>query len=71
MIQRLKDLGKFSTNSPAMDIVEEYGIKGKLVFTETMGFEFDYLVFLTNQNTIKKVKKEMLFKMKKFPTTIM
>lgn len=71
VIQRLKDLGKFSTNSPAMDVVKEYGLKGNLVFTETMGFEFDFLIILTNHNTIKKVTKEMLYKLKKFPTVIM
>lgn len=71
VIQRLKDLGKFSTNSPAMDVVKEYGLKWSLVFTETMWFEFDFLVILTNQNTIKKVTKQMLFKLKKFPTVIM
>lgn len=71
VIQRLKDLGKFSTNSPAMDVVKEYGLEWNLVFTETMWFEFDFLILLTNQNTIKKVTKEMLFKLKKFPTVIM
>nr|DAJ43373.1 MAG TPA: Topoisomerase IV subunit A [Caudoviricetes sp.] len=36
-----------------------------------MHFQYDYLVFLTNQNSIKKTKKELVLSFKKFPTTIM
>lgn len=71
VIQRLKDLWKFSVKSDAMDVVKEYGLKSHLLFSETMEFDFDYLVFVTNKNNIKKVKKELLLKFRKFPTTIM
>ena len=71
VLERLKDLGKFTIKTPAMDPVKHYGLKGNLVFSETVAFDFDYLVILTNQNNIKKVTKEMLLKMKKFPTRIM
>lgn len=71
VIQRLKDLGKFTIHSKPLDIVKEYGLKSNLVFTETVAFDFDYLVMVTDQNNIKKVKKDLLMKFKKFPTTIM
>ena len=54
-----------------MDVVKEYGLNGNLVFSETMWFDFEFLVFLTSHNNIKKVKKDLLLKFKKFPTTIM
>jgi hypothetical protein len=71
VIQRLKDLGKFTTQSEPMDVVKEYGLKSNLVFSETMEFDFDYLIFVTSDNNIKKIKKELLLKFKKFPTIVM
>lgn len=71
VIQRLKDLGKFTIKTPAMDVVKEFGLKSNLVFSETMGFDFDYLVLLTNKNCIKKITKQLLTWLKKFPTIIM
>ena len=71
VIERLKDLGKFTIKTPAMDPVKHYKLKWNLVFSETMAFDFDFLVILTNQNNIKKVTKQLLLKMKKFPTRIM
>jgi DNA gyrase/topoisomerase IV subunit A len=47
VIQRLKDLGKFTIHSKPLDIVKEYGLKSNLVFTETVAFDFDYLVMVT------------------------
>ena len=71
VIQRLKDLGKFTTQSDPMDPAKHYKLKGDLVFSETAAFDFDHLLILSNQNNVKKVSKETLFKMKKFPTTCM
>lgn len=71
VIQRLKDLGKFTTQSDPMDVVKEYGLKSNLIFSETMEFDFDYLILVTDHNNIKKIKKELLLKFKKFPTVIM
>lgn len=71
VIQRLKDLGRFTIQSESMDVVKQFGLKSNLVFTETMGFDFDYLVILTNQNNIKKITKKLLLSFKKFPTVVM
>lgn len=54
-----------------MDVVKQFGLKSNLVFTETLGFDFDYLVILTNQNNIKKITKSLLLTFKKFPTIVM
>jgi len=71
VMERLKDLGKFTTQSDPMDPAKHYKLKGNLVFSETAAFDFDHLLILSNQNNVKKVSKEMLFKLKKFPTTCM
>lgn len=71
IVQRLKDLGQFTMAKPALNLNEHFGLKGKIVFAKTLHFHFDYLVFLTNQNSIKKTKKELVLSFKKFPTTIM
>jgi hypothetical protein len=34
-------------------------------------YNYEYLTFLTNQNNIKKIKKELVLSFKKFPTVIM
>ena len=56
---------------PALNLNEHFGLKWKIVFAKTLHFHYDYLVFLTNQNSIKKTKKELVLSFKKFPTTIM
>ena len=71
VVKRLKDLGKFTIKTPAMDVVKEFGLKSDLVFSETLAYDFDYLMMVTNQNNIKKVNKELILKLKKFPTVIM
>lgn len=71
VIQRLKDLGKFSVQSEALDVVHHFGLKSKLVFSETMGYDFDYLIMITNHNSLKKIDKTLLLSFKKFPTIIM
>ncbi len=71
VVERLKDLGKFTTQSEPMDPAKHYKLKGNLVFSETTAQDFDHLVILSNKNNVKKVSKELLFKLKKFPTTCM
>jgi len=71
VIQRLKDLGRFTVQSEWLDVVHHFGLKSHLVFSETMGYDFDYLVMITNQNTLKKIDKKLLLSFKKFPTTVM
>jgi hypothetical protein len=36
-----------------------------------MGYDFDYLIMITNQNTLKKIDKELLLSFRKFPTIVM
>lgn len=71
VVQRLKDFGQFTMAKQALNLNEHFGLKGKIVFAKTLHFQYDYLVFLTNQNSIKKTKKELVLSFKKFPTTIM
>ena len=71
VVQRLKDFGAGNMAKPAINLKEQFWLKGKIVFAKTLHFQYDYLVFLTNQNSIKKTKKELVLSFKKFPTTIM
>ena len=71
VVQRLKDFGQFTMAKQSLDIKQHFSLKGKIVFAKTLHFHYDYLVFLTNQNSIKKIEKELVLSFKKFPTTIM
>ncbi len=71
VVQRLKEFGSFVMKQNAVNLKEHFGLKGKIIFAKTLHFEFNYLVFLTNKNSIKKTKKELVLSFKKFPTTIM
>jgi len=71
VVQRLKELGSFVMKQNALNLNEHFGLKWKIVFAKTLHFEYDFLVFLTNQNSIKKIKKELLLSFKKFPTIVM
>ncbi len=71
VVQRLKEFGSFVMKQNAVNLKEHFGLKGKIVFAKTLHFEFNYLVFLTNKNSIKKTKKELVLSFKKFPTIIM
>ena len=71
VVQRLKDFGSFSTAGKALDLKKHFELKGKIVFAKTLHFHYEYLVFMTNQNNIKKIKKELLLSFKKFPTVVM
>ncbi|MBO7505250.1 hypothetical protein J6T66_03810 [bacterium] len=41
------------------------------MFAKTLHYNYEYLTFLTNQNNLKKIKKELVLSFKKFPTVIM
>ncbi|MCX6824616.1 MAG: DNA topoisomerase 4 subunit A [candidate division SR1 bacterium] len=71
VVQRLKDLGSILMKQNAINLNEHFGLKGKIVFAKTLHFDYQHLVFLTNQNSTKKIKKELVLSFKKFPTVIM
>ncbi|MFA6255819.1 MAG: DNA gyrase subunit A [Candidatus Absconditabacterales bacterium] len=71
VVQRLKDFGSFAMKQNAINLNEHFGLKGKIVFAKTLHFDYHHLVFLTNQNSIKKINKELVLSFKKFPTVIM
>ncbi|GHW02687.1 DNA gyrase subunit A [candidate division SR1 bacterium] len=71
VVQRLKDFGNFTMAKPAIDLKKQFGLKGKIIFAKTLHFAYDHLVFLTNQNNIKKIDKNLVLSFKKFPTVVM
>ncbi|MFA7298325.1 MAG: DNA topoisomerase (ATP-hydrolyzing) [Candidatus Absconditabacterales bacterium] len=71
VVQRLKDLGSLAMKQTAINLKEHFGLKGKIIFAKTLHFDYHHLVFLTNQNSTKKIKKELVLSFKKFPTVIM
>lgn len=71
VVQRIKDFGSFQMKQNALDLNQHFWLKGKIVFAKTLHFDYQHLVFLTNQNSIKKIKKELVLSFKKFPTVIM
>lgn len=71
VVQRLKDLGSFTMKNNALDLKKHFELKGNIVFAKTLHFHYDHLVFLTDQNSIKKIEKDLLLKFKKFPTVVM
>ena len=71
VVQRLKDLGSLAMKQTAINLNEYFWLKGKIIFAKTLHFDYHHLVFLTNQNSCKKIKKELVLSFKKFPTVIM
>jgi DNA gyrase subunit A len=72
VVERLKDLGEHKTSSNALDLKSHFKLKGEIVFARTIGnVDYKYLTFLTTHNNIKKIKKELVLKFKKFPTVVM
>ncbi len=68
---RLKDLWSFNIKSKWFDFKEEYKLKGNIIYMWLAEDKWDYLVLLTNKNNIKKIKKDLILSLKKFPTFIM
>ncbi len=71
VVQRLKDFGSFAMKQNALNLNEHFWLKGKIIFAKTLHFDYHHLIFLTNQNSCKKIKKELVLSFKKFPTVIM
>ncbi|MBP7884729.1 hypothetical protein KAZ93_00855 [Patescibacteria group bacterium] len=71
VVQRLKDFGSFQYNSTPVNFIQHFGLKGKIVFANTLHAPFDHLFLITNDNNIKKIDKNLVLSFKKFPTTIM
>jgi DNA gyrase subunit A len=71
VVQRLKEFGVFVMKQNSINLKEHFGLKGKVIFAKTLHFDYHHLVFLTNQNSIKKINKELVLSFKKFPTVIM
>lgn len=71
VIQRLKDMPSHTTKSEPLDPVKYRNLKGKVVLCETMEDDYQYLCMITNHNSLKKIKKDLLLSFKKFPTVIM
>lgn len=71
IIQRLKDLPSHTPKSEPLDPIKYRSLKGKIVLCETMEWDYEYLCMLSNLNSLKKIKKELLLSFKKFPTFIM
>lgn len=71
VVQRLKDFWSFAMKQNALNLNEHFWLKGKIVFAKTLHFDYHHLIFLTNQNSCKKINKELVLSFKKFPTVIM
>jgi len=71
VVQRLKDFGGLTMAKPSISLKKHFGLKGKIVFAKTLHYAYDYLVFLTDQNSIKKIDKNLILSFRKFPTMVM
>lgn len=71
VVQRLKDLWSFVMKQNAINLKEQFNLQGKVIFANTLHYDYNYLIFLTNKNSLKKIKKELVLSFKKFPTKIM
>jgi len=71
VVQRLKDFWSFSTQWKALDLKAHFSLKWKIIFAKTLLNNYEYLTLLTDKNSIKKVKKDLVLSFKKFPTVIM
>ena len=71
IIKKIKDLWSFSIKSKYLNLEKEFKTKGKVIFVTNLISKWDYIVMLTNQNNIKKIKKEVFEKIKKTPTLLM
>ncbi len=71
VIQRLKDIGSHNMKSNPVNPKEEWGLKGNVIFCNSMLHDYKELVMLSSGNNLKKIKKDVLLGFKKFPTSIM
>lgn len=71
VVQRLKDIWQHIMKNPWADPKELWWLKGDVVFINTTLHDYKELAMMTNKNSLKKIKKELVEQFKKFPTTIM
>ena len=71
VVERLKDLWQFTMAKNALDLKEQYGLKWNIIFAKTLHYQYDHLLFLTKNNSIKKINKDLILKFRKFPTIVM
>lgn len=71
VVQRLKDIGQHIMKNPGVNPKELWGLKGEVVFINTTLHDYKELALMTDKNSLKKIKKDMLLGFKKFPTMIM
>ena len=71
VVERLKELWSFTMARNALDLNEKYGLKWNIIFAKTLHYDYEHLLFLTKNNSIKKIKKELILKFRKFPTIVM
>ena len=71
VVERLKDLWQFTMAKNAVNLKEQYELKWNIIFANTLHYNYDHLLFLTKDNNIKKINKDLILKFKKFPTIIM
>ncbi len=67
---RIKDLPSWNIKSNSVDFWKLFWFNDKIVYLEPTDNIGKYLILLTNKNSIKKIEKDLLRKIKK-PTTIM
>ncbi len=71
VVARLKDLGSHNIKGKGFDFKKEYKLQWNITFMGLAEDKWNYLVLLTNKGSIKKVKKDLILSLKKFPTVIM
>lgn len=71
VVERLKDLGSYTIKSAPLDPKEHRWLKGNIIFCEMIEDDFEDIMFCTNQNSVKKIKKDLVLSFKKFPTIVM
>lgn len=71
VVERLKDLWQFTMAKNAINLKEQYGLKWNIIFANTLHYKYEHLLFLTKENSIKKINKDLILKFKKFPTIVM
>lgn len=71
VVQRLKDIWQHIMKNPGVNPKDIWGLKWEVVFINTTLHDYKELAMMTDKNSLKKIKKDMLLWFKKFPTTIM
>ena len=62
---RIKDLPSTNIKGPVIDWKKEFELKSKIVYLDLTDQIGQYLLIVTNKNSIKKIDKEILYKLRK------